>query len=140
MRPRVGVTIGIVVIVGVFAAANWNTLAAPTTLSLLLAEIQAPLGIVMLLMLGIVMLIYLALLGLTEGRHALAERRMAREIERLRKLAEQSEASRYVDLRAFIESQFAALGERLDRLAQRPAGAPPEARALPSPQHADRLP
>jgi len=32
----------------VFAAANWNAFMAPTTLSLLIASIQAPLGLIML--------------------------------------------------------------------------------------------
>ena len=88
MRPRVAVTFGIVVLVGLFSAANWSTLAAPTTLSLLVAQIQAPLGIVMLLMLVVVMLVYLALPGLVDGRNLLEQRRMTREMERLRKLAE----------------------------------------------------
>ena len=138
MRPRVAVTFGIVVLVGLFSAANWSTLAVPTTLSLLVAQIQAPLGIVMLLMLVAVMLVYLALLGVVEGRYLLEQRRMTREMERLRKLAEQSEESRYVDLRVYVESQFMAIGERLDRMAQQQADAPPGARfppVLPRPEH-----
>jgi Tfp pilus assembly protein PilX len=100
------------------------------------AQVEAPLGIVMLMLLAAIMLVYLALLALAESRHASAQRRMVREMERLRRLAEQSEESRYGDLRAYVESQFAALDAKLDRIASQQAVMPPEARAeaaLPQP-------
>lgn len=138
MRPRVAVTVGIVLVVGLFCAANWSTLVAPANLNLLVAQIQAPLGVVLVLMLAAVMLVYLALLGVVEGQYILAQRRMARDMDRLRKLAEQSEASRYADLRAYVESQFLAIGDKLDRLAQQQAGTPSAARTPAPPALPER--
>lgn len=129
MKPRLTLTVAIVAMVGLFAIANWSTLAAQTTLNLLVAQVEAPLGIVMLMMLGAVMFVYLALLVVAEGRHASAQRRMAREMERLRRLAEQSEESRYGELRAYVEAQFATLCARLDRMAPPQAGTSPDAKS-----------
>jgi uncharacterized integral membrane protein len=136
MKPRSTLTVAIVALVGLFAIANWGTLAAHTTLSLLVAQVEAPLGIVMLMLLAAIMFVYLALLALAESRHASAQRRMVREMERLRRLAEQSEESRYGELRAYVEAQFAALDAKLDRIASQQAVMPPDARAeaaLPQP-------
>lgn len=117
MRPRVLLTIAIVALVAVFALANWSTVSAPATLNLLVAQVEAPLGIVMLMMLGLVMLVYLILLAVAEGSAVITQRRMNREMERLRRLADQSEASRFADLRSYVEGEFAALHEKLDRIA-----------------------
>ena len=38
----------VLLLLALFAAANWNAFMAPTTLSLLLTSIQAPLGLIML--------------------------------------------------------------------------------------------
>jgi len=116
MKPRIGLTITLAVLLGLFTAANWSAFTAPATLSLLVTQFQAPLGMVLLAIVALVMLAYLALLALADARSARDLRRMGREIERLRKLAETEEDSRYVELRAYIESRLAVIETKLDEM------------------------
>lgn len=124
MKPKLLLTIAIVVLVGVFALANWGTFSTPTSINLLVGQVEAPLGIIMLMTLVVVMLVYLILLAVAEGSSIMAQRRMSREMERLRRLADQSEESRFAALRSFVETEFAALHDKLDRIAARQDGAP----------------
>ena len=113
MKPKLLLTIAIVVLVGVFALANWGTFSTPTSINLLVGQVEAPLGIIMLMTLAV-----------AEGSSIMAQRRMSREMERLRRLADQSEESRFAALRSFVETEFAALHDKLDRIAARQDGAP----------------
>lgn len=123
MRPKLILTIAIVALVGVFALANWGTFSTPTSINLLIAQVEAPLGIIMLMTLLVVMLVYLILLAVAEGSSIRSQGRMNREMEHLRRLADQSEESRFAALRSFVESEFVALHEKLDRVAGRQNGA-----------------
>src|SRR6266853_680942 len=48
MRARTLVLLVILIAIGIFAAVNWKAIVAPTTLSLVVADVQAPLGLIML--------------------------------------------------------------------------------------------
>jgi len=95
----------------VFVAANWIAFTTPTTLSLLLATVQAPLGIVMLMILGLTAMIFLAYGFYLQSRNARESRRMLRALEHERELASNAEQSRLAELRSFIEARFDKLVE-----------------------------
>jgi uncharacterized integral membrane protein len=61
MNFRTAFLIALLAVLAIFTAINWNAFVAPTTLSLLFAEVQAPLGLVMLgitILLAAVFLLY----------------------------------------------------------------------------------
>lgn len=92
--------------IALFAALNWSAFTAPTTLRFGFGTVDAPLGLIMLgfvvvlavLFLGFV--IYLQTTVLFEGR------RHARELQAQRDLADQSETSRYSQLRQYLEMEL----------------------------------
>jgi uncharacterized integral membrane protein len=100
-------------VVAALAALNWSTLMQPAPLNLLLIDIQAPLGLVMLGVTGILV----ALFGLAymHGQigQLLETRRLLKEIQRVQGLADQAEASRVAQLEALIEREFGQLNARL---------------------------
>jgi len=110
--------------VALFAALNWGVIMTPTTLSLGFAEVQAPLGLVLLVMLAVVSALFLFYLVYLQTTVLLEHRRHARELETQRQLADQAEASRFTELRTLLEARLdqlenslaASIGELADRL------------------------
>jgi hypothetical protein len=109
-----------------FALLNWATFTAPTPLSLGVVEVQAPLGLIMLVVTGLVSGLFLAYILLQQAGVILETRRYAKELAAHRDLADKAEASRFTELRAALEAglgrleaQDAAETRRLEeRLAQ----------------------
>jgi uncharacterized integral membrane protein len=92
-----------------FVAVNWTAFITPTTLSLVVGSVDAPLGLIMLLITGVLAAIFLGYAFYLQTSVLLETRRMARELATQRQLADQAEASRFTELKATVES-------RLDRL------------------------
>ena len=123
MSFRSGLTLAIVVLIGLFTLVNWSTVTAPTSINLLVATVQAPLGVMFLLILGAVVVAYLLLGALAEARALRETRETAKEMERLHRLLEHAEASRIGELRADLSRELAKAQEKLDQiLAQRHPG------------------
>ena len=133
MRARTLVLLVILILIGVFAALNWKAIIAPTTLSFLVTDVQAPLGLILLGIAAMLTLLFLVYLVYIQTSVLLDTRRHAREMQSQRDLADQAEASRFTELRAFLEGELnklagqsaeaqARLAARLDEL-QRDLGA-----------------
>lgn len=116
-------------LLGIFALVNWQALLAPTQLSLLFTEVQAPLGLVMLVATGLITVLFLVYIVFQQVGVILEARRYAKELKTNRELADRAEASRFTELRAWIaeelrkvEAQPAAaaaeVSARIDRLEQ----------------------
>jgi uncharacterized integral membrane protein len=114
---------------GVFAALNWAAIITPTTLNLGFAEVNAPLGLIMLIATGVVAALFLLYIVFQQAGVIMETRRYAKELKSHRDLADSAESSRFTELRAFlqtelqrIEAQTAAAqretGARIDRLEQ----------------------
>lgn len=104
---------GAAAIVVAFAALNWSTLMAPAPLDLLIMQIQAPLGVVLLgLTAGLVALFFIAYLGNQIGS-LLETRKLLKEIQRVQDLADKSESSRLENIHQLIATEFRLLNERL---------------------------
>ena len=81
--------------VAIFAAINWNAFMAPTTLSVVFANVEAPLGLILLVAIGLLTLLFLLYVVYLQSAILMENRRNARELQAQRELAEQAEASRY---------------------------------------------
>ncbi len=106
MKIRSLLFILIVVAISAFAILNWNVFVTPTTLSLGVTDIQAPLGLVMLGVLAFVAVIFLVFVVYLQSTVLLDGRQHAKELQSNRKLADQAEASRFTELRSFLEVEL----------------------------------
>ena len=100
--------------VAIFAAINWKAFMAPTTLSVVFANVEAPLGLILLAVVGLLTLLFLLYVVYLQSSVLMENRRNARELQAQRELAEQAEASRISQLRSFLESELRRLGEKTE--------------------------
>ncbi|MHB8150115.1 MAG: LapA family protein [Desulfobulbia bacterium] len=92
--------------IAVFTALNWSAFMAPATLSLGVANVQAPLGMVMLGLVAFLAALFLVFVVYLQTSVLLEARRHARELQANRELADQAEASRFTELRGFLEAEL----------------------------------
>ncbi len=112
MRTRTLLLLVVLMAIGVFAAINWTAIVAPTTLSLLVTDVQAPLGLIMLGVTALVTLLFLLFVVYLQTSVHLDTRRHTRELQGQRELADKAEASRFTELRAFLETELRKLAEQ----------------------------
>jgi len=91
------------------ATLNWNFLSTPTHLSLGFTTAQMPLGLVMLGLLAFLTALFLGFAFYLNTSALLETRRQSRELQASRELAEQAEASRFTELRNFLEAEILKL-------------------------------
>jgi uncharacterized integral membrane protein len=112
MKVRVVVVIMLLLGVAVFATVNWAAFNTPTSLSLLVTTVEAPLGAIMLALTALLTLVFVVVATLERSSALVAARRQARELQAQRELAEHAEASRYIELRALLEGRLQDLREQ----------------------------
>ena len=98
----------IVLLIAALAALNWGALSAPSEVWLGFMTVTAPLGLIMLgltVLLGVLLIAYVVYL---QSSVLLETRRHNREMQTQRDLADKAEASRFTELRAFLETQATA--------------------------------
>jgi uncharacterized integral membrane protein len=124
MPLRTVVLLVVLALIALFAALNWTAFVAPTTLSFGVAQVQAPLGLIMLGLLAILTALFLLYLTYLQTTVILEWRRHAKELQTQRELADQAEASRFTELRTHVDTRLtelesslsAQLGEMRERL------------------------
>ena len=112
MRLRSILLLVVVGVIALFAALNWEAFTAPTTLRLGFGTAEVPLGLVMLGVTVLLTLLFLVFVTYLQASVLIEGRRHARELEAQRELAEQSEASRYSQLRQFFEAELQRLSDQ----------------------------
>ena len=112
MRARTIFLILCIVVVAAFVALNVNEFTRASVLSLGFTSVLAPLGLVMLALLAAAAVIFLGALIYMQSSNLLETRNRARELSTQRELADKAEASRFTELRHYLESQAAAQQRR----------------------------
>lgn len=106
--------------IAALATLNWGALSTPSEVSLGLTTVQAPLGLLMLGLTVVLAVIFLAYVLSLQGSVLMETRRHGKEMQAQRELADKAEASRFTELRAFLEQQHAqgrdAVLQRIDAL------------------------
>lgn len=92
--------------IAAFATLNWEVFLSPTELSLGYTTVNTPLGLIMLGILAIVTTLFLAFVVYLQGSVLFETRRHSRELQANRDLADRAEASRFTELRAFLEAEL----------------------------------
>jgi len=104
---------GALAIVGALCVLNWGTLSAQAPLDLVLWQIQAPLGIVLLGVAGVIFAFFLMAYLYNQIGSLLETRKLLKEIRRVQELADKAEASRMENLHQLISTEFRLLNERM---------------------------
>jgi len=112
MRARTISLIAFILIVAAFVAFNWSEFMRPAELSFGFKLVEAPLGLVMLGLLGLALVVFLAASAIEQTANLLESRKQAREITAQRELADKAEASRFTELRNYLDQQTAATQQR----------------------------
>ena len=113
MPLRTIVLLVILALVAIFAVLNWTAFVAPTTLSFGVAHLQAPLGLIMLALLGVVTALFLLYVVYLQTTVIFEWRRREKELQASRELADQAEASRFTELRAHLDTRLSEIENSL---------------------------
>ncbi|TNF62264.1 MAG: DUF1049 domain-containing protein [Burkholderiales bacterium] len=112
MSIRSIVLIVALLLVAAFVALNLEEVFRPTTLNFAFAQVQAPMGLVLLGMLCVLLVLFLLLMVFNQTAHLIEVRRISREAADQRQLADKAETSRYMELREYLRVELARIEER----------------------------
>lgn len=104
----------VLVTLAVFAAINWNVFMTPTKLSVVFADVEAPLGLILLGFVTVLTLLFLVYVVYLQSFILIESRRQTRQLRAQRELADQSEASRISGLHSFLDSELRRLEEKTE--------------------------
>ena len=107
MRTRLTLLLAGIVLMAVFAALNWSEFVRPAQISWGWRISEAPLGLVLLALLVLSWIGFLIGSAYMETRYQLAAHRNSKILDAQRDLADKAEASRFTELRTYLESQTA---------------------------------
>lgn len=119
MKLRTLLLILFILLVAGFVALNFAQILQPTALNFGVTEVQAPLGLVLLGMLAVVLIVFLIALVYQQTTHMMEVRRVTREATEQRNLADKAEASRFTELRTFLQAEMQATASREIDLAEK---------------------
>ena len=97
---------------GGFVALNWATFNTATGLSLGFTTVQAAPGLILLAAIGLVCLLFMGYILVEQAAQMVASRRLSKELQAQRDLADKAEASRFTEMRGFVEAELRRLDER----------------------------
>ncbi len=112
MKLRTVFLLLIFTLVAAFSALNWHAFTTPTTLSLGVAQVEAPLGVIMLGVIAFLAAFFLIFVVYVQASALFDSRRHAQELQLNRELADKAEASRFTELRSFLEGELQKLAGR----------------------------
>ncbi len=105
MGLRTGVLFVVVLLIAALAALNWGLLVEPTPMSVGLMQVTAPFGLIMLGLTTLLAVFFLAYVIYLQSTVLIDGRRHTKEMQAQRELADKAEASRFTELRSFLEAQ-----------------------------------
>ncbi len=97
------------VLLALFAWLNWPAFTTLTPLTLGFVDVSAPLGLLMLGATAVVSVLFLAYILFLQAGALLEARRTAKDLHSHRELADKAEASRFTELRAFLDLELRKL-------------------------------
>ena len=112
MRFRSIFLVIVLLMLAAFVALNVDEFTRISPLNLGFTTLQVSLGLVMLALLVVLLLIFLGSTLYLQSRHVLEARTHTRELTAQRELADKAEASRFTELRGYLEAQVLAEQQR----------------------------
>ena len=108
MRIRTIFLVLFIVLVAALVALNVTEFTRVSSLNLGVATVAVPLGLVMLILLAVVTVAFLGVTLYMQSSNLIETRNYARELATQRELADKAEASRFTELRHYLDAQAAA--------------------------------
>ena len=108
MRIRTVFLVLFIVLVAALVALNLGEFTRVSSLNLGVATVAVPLGLVMLILLAVVTVAFLGVTLYMQSSNLIETRNYARELATQRELADKAEASRFTELRHYLDAQAAA--------------------------------
>jgi len=105
MGLRTIVLLVVVLLIAALAALNWTLIATPTLMSVGFMQVNAPFGLIMLGLTALLGIFFVAYVVYLQSAVLLETRRHTKEMQAQRELADKAEASRFTELRNFLETQ-----------------------------------
>jgi len=112
MRIRSILLLLAVLLTTAFVALNLEEFNRLSLLSLGFTSVQAPLAMIMLMILGAALLIFVLLSGFAKSAYLIENRRMSRELKAQRELADKAETSRFNELQQYLAAESHAMADR----------------------------
>lgn len=106
MRGRMIVLVLAVLLVAGFAAQNWAEINRSTPLNFGILVTEAPLGLILLSLLGLTLLMFLISAATMRTQSLVEARQHAKALQAQRDLADRAEASRFTDLRQQLDAHL----------------------------------
>ena len=107
MRTKILILVVGIVLIAAFAALNVDEFTRISTLKFGFTTMQLSLGLVMLMLVVAMMVIFLVTTLYVHSTHLLETRKYDKQLTAQRELADKAEASRFTELRRYLESQAA---------------------------------
>jgi uncharacterized integral membrane protein len=102
-------------LLGMFTLVNWGVLSAPTTLSFVAFNIEAPLGIGLLGLMLVFLALFTVYVLILRTTMLMDARHYAHELKAQQQLADNAEASRLNDLRSQLDHEFLQLQDAIEK-------------------------
>ena len=112
MRPRLIILLVSILLVAAFAALNWSEFVRPTPLSFGLFVMSAPMGLILLSVLTVTLIAFLVSSAHMQTVNLLDSREHSKQLQAQRDLADRAEASRFTDLRQYLDTTMKDLHQR----------------------------
>lgn len=107
---------GVVALIVLFAGLNWSTLTAETSLNLLVANVQAPMGVILLGLTAVFVALFFMATLYSRITNLMETRALHKELRSAQTVADSAEASRLESLQHIILTEFRLLHERINKL------------------------
>ena len=114
-------TIVAVIVLLIFAVAlrNWDLVTQSTPVDLFVATVNLSMPLLLLIGMVVVAIFYFATMGRIRMQSALESRDLHRELDKARRTADAAEASRFADLRAYLDREIPQIELKLDQALER---------------------
>jgi len=112
MRSRLVLLVVAILLVAGFAALNWSEVMRPSTLLFGPVAADAPLGAILLALLALAVIAFVLSAGAIRTNALLESRHHYKELEAQRALADKAEASRFTELRTYLDENLRPLRDR----------------------------
>jgi uncharacterized integral membrane protein len=109
LKLRTALLLLVLAALALFTVLNWRAFTTPTQLTLIVTTVEAPLGVLMLILTAAVVVAFLAFVVYLQTSTMRETRRLAKELNSQRELADRAEASRFTELRSFVAQELTAL-------------------------------
>jgi hypothetical protein len=112
---RTLLVLAVLVLTAGFALLNWTAFSTPTSLYLGFTTVEAPLGLIMLGLVSLLSVVFVVWAISLQATLLMEQRRLNKELQAQRALADTAEASRFTELRSFIAAETLRIAQSTEQ-------------------------